>query len=153
MLIGYQIRGVYLFYVNTLFYNKRATRYIFIATLSGNIISIVLSSLLTERFGLMTPAIVLIIEKTVTTTIVVKLSRVIEPVDFRLRRMIMYTNILIVAIFTGLIFDIQNPTGNMTLMNIAYKALVLVVVGVLLMRKDFRRIKEMVSKRGWAMDT
>jgi O-antigen/teichoic acid export membrane protein len=141
MLIAYQIRGIYLFYVNTLFYNKKATRFIFIATLSGNVISILLSVLLTKQLGILTPGIVLIIEKSITTAIVVFFSRKFEPVDFKLTKMITYIVILTVGIGIGLVYDIQFPNSNINLFNTFYKILVFLLISIILMKSDYQLIK------------
>lgn len=146
LMVAYQIRGIYLFYVNTLFYNKKASRFIFIATLSGNIISIILSALLTSRFGTMTPAIVMVFEKTVTTTIVILMSRKFEPVDFKLNKLIMYVLILTSSTAIGLIFDIQDPVGNPSVLNIVYKGAIFLIVAVALIRKEFVYIKGYLEK-------
>ena len=142
MVVACQIAGIYYFHVNALFYNKIATRYIFIATLTGNFISVLLSVLLTDKIGLMTPAIVLVIEKSITTTIVVLMSKKLEPIDFDLKKMVLYIGILIGASFVGLIFNIQDPTGPITLFCLLYKAVILAAVSFFLMRKDFGVIKD-----------
>jgi O-antigen/teichoic acid export membrane protein len=142
MVIAYQVRGIYLFHVNTLFYNKRATKFIFIATLSGNLISIVLSALLTGMLGIMTPAIVLLIEKTITATIIVLISKKMEPIGFKLYKMIGYVAILAISIGVGLIFDIQNPLGGISFLNILYKLLIIMTISFLLMRSDLKNIKD-----------
>jgi O-antigen/teichoic acid export membrane protein len=147
MLIAYQIRGIYLFYVNTLFYNKKATRLIFVATLSGNLISIVLSALLTQRLGLFTPAIVLIVEKIVTTSIVVYISKQVEPIDFRLSRMLLYIGILIIGMGIGLFFDMQSIDGPINLADFLYKCVVFLLFAFFILRKDFKNILKVLKQR------
>lgn len=145
MLIAYQIHSIYLCYVNTLFYNKGATRYIFLASITGNIVSIVFSALLTAKLGIMTPAIVLIIQKLITTGITIILSNKYEKVNFKFRRMIAYVIILMVGSYIGLIYDIHYPTANMNVANILYKLLIFLIVCFLLINKDYKFIRDNIN--------
>lgn len=151
MVIAYQIRSIYLFYVNTLFYNTKATRYIFIATLGGSILSVILTSLLTSYFRLYTPAIVLLIQWIFTTVVVVSLSKKIEPVSFKLNKMIGYVLFLILVIIVGLYFDLQDPYGPITFYKLIYKGVILLISAVIIINKDIKSIttitKDIVEQR------
>jgi len=141
MLISCQISGIYYFYVNTLFYNKKAVRYIFLATLSGNLLSIFLSIGLTERLGMMTPAVVLVIEKTLTTTIVYFMSKKFEPVDFKIINMVVYVLVFLGVSGLGLIFDIIHPVGPIRFLVVIYKIIIFGIATFFLMRKDLGTIR------------
>ena len=88
MLVAYQVKSVYLFYVNTLFYNTKSTKYIFISSVSGNLVNILVSTGFTRTLGLITPAIAILIQWVITSSIVILLSRRVEPVNFKLSKMI-----------------------------------------------------------------
>lgn len=141
MLIAYQIKGVYMFYGNTLFYNKRASKFIFIATIIGNTLSIGLSIILTKPLGIMAPASILIIEKSVTTAIVIYLSRKFEPIEFKLNKMLYYLVVLILSSGIGLVYNYSHPLNQINAMNVIYKIAILALVVTILMRKDFKHLK------------
>lgn len=128
MMIGYQVRTIYLFYVNTLFYNTKATRFIFIASLSGSLVNIIITALFTKSVGLMAPAIAFLIQQIFTAVIVVLLSRKKQPVFFKIHKMILYIVILSVASSIGLYYDYKNPLGEISLINIIYKFIILLIV-------------------------
>ena len=144
MTVAYQVQGIYYFYVNTVFYNKSAVRYVFIATLTGNFISIILSALTTPILGLQTPAIVLLIANIATTTIVYLMSKKFEPVDFNIKRMIYYVILLAITMIICLFYDIKNPIGPIQVSVIAYKMIVAVIVIGMLFWEDRIRIKGVV---------
>lgn len=76
--------------MNTLFYNTKATKLIFIASVSGSLINVIFSTFFTEKFDLFTPAIAIVLQWVIVSAIVIILSRKIEPVDFKLKKMIFY---------------------------------------------------------------
>ena len=145
ILVAYQIRSVYLFYVNTLFYNTKATRYIFIATLSGSLLSVLLTATLTQYLGLLTPAIVLLIQWTVIAIIIYVLSRKIEPVNFKIKNMLLYIAILVLVSAVGLFYDITHPTGPLIWQNLLYKIVLYLVTTFVLIYREIPTIKSLFT--------
>lgn len=145
ILVAYQIRSVYLFYVNTLFYNTKATRYIFIATLSGSLLSVLLTATLTQYLGLLTPAIVLLIQWTVIAIIIYVLSRKIEPVNFKIKNMLLYIAILVLVSGVGLFYDIAHPTGPLIWQNLLYKIVLYLVTTIVLVYREIPTIKALFT--------
>ncbi len=145
ILIAYQIRSIYLFYVNTLFYNTKATRFIFLATLSGSLLSVFLSATLTQVLGLMTPAVVLLLQWMLTTGVVYLLSRKIEPVDFKIKRLLGYVGILILGSGMGLFYDICHPEGPLMWQNFLYKVVLYLMIAFLLLHRDLPTLKTMAQ--------
>ncbi|AMB99873.1 hypothetical protein AWM75_07790 [Aerococcus urinaehominis] len=96
MLIAYQIRSIYLFFINTLFYNTRGSRFIFFASLSGSLLNIIVSAKYTETFGIQTPAIAILIQNLFMAGLAIYMSNKIEPVAFGLKKMVSYVLLLIV---------------------------------------------------------
>lgn len=142
MVVAYQFKSIYLFYVNTLFYNTKSTKYIFIGSVSGSFINILVSALLTSKLGLITPAFATLAQWMVTAAIVIVLSRVIEPVNFNLRRMLFLVLQMIFVLVIGHIFDFRNPTGDLSIINIFYKIIVYVIFTFIVLYREFPEIKK-----------
>lgn len=108
MLIAYQIRAIYLFYINTLFYNTSGSKFIFFASVTGSLLNIIVSANYTETFGIHTPAIAILVQNISMTILAVYLSNKIEPVDFKLGKMVSY--VFLLTVFAALIyyFDTQS---------------------------------------------
>lgn len=145
MLIAYQIRAIYFFYVNTLFFNTKTTRFIFIASVTGSVVNIVVSSSLTSVIGLFAPAIALLVQQVIVAVIVVFLSKKLEPVDFKLNKMVIYIVVMIVTILAGQFYDFLNPTGPISILNILYKLGILGIFVVVILYKEFPMIKEQLE--------
>lgn len=145
MLVAYQLRSIYLFYVNTLFYNTKSTRFIFIASVTGSLVNIITMSSLTSVLGIFAPAVALLAQQMVVVIIVIILSRRLEPVDFKLNNMILYIIIMILAMLIGQFYDFSNPTSEISIINILYKAVILIIVTFLILYRDLPIIKEQVK--------
>lgn len=145
MLVAYQLRSIYLFYVNTLFYNTKSTRFIFIASVTGSLVNIFTMSSFTKSLGLFAPAVALFAQQFVVVIIVIFLSRRLEPVDFKLNNMILYIIIMILAMLIGQFYDFSNPTSEISIINILYKAVILIIVTFLILYRDLPIIKEQVK--------
>lgn len=143
--IAYLFKGIYYFYANTLFYNKKATRFIFIATISGSMFNILISALLTPLLGLMAPACSVFLEKALTCIVVIIMSRLIEPVDFNLMRMILYILITVFAVFIGLTLDFNMPEREISALAIVLKAAVVISMILVFFARDAYRIKPLIS--------
>lgn len=142
MLVAYQLRSIYLFYVNTLFYNTKSTRFIFIASVTGSLVNIITMSSFTKSLGLFAPAVALFAQQLVVVIIVIFLSRRLEPVDFKLNNMIIYILSMILTMLVGQFYDFMNPTAGVSLMNVLFKLIVLIIFSLLLFKKDVPKIKE-----------
>lgn len=145
MVVAYQFKSIYLFYVNTLFYNTKSTKYIFIASVSGSLFNILVSASLTNTLGLITPAFATLAQWLVTAAIVIVLSRMIEPVNFNLRRMIFLVLQMVIVLGVGQVFDFRNPTGDLSLLNILYKVIVYMVFLFVVLYREFPEIKKQVQ--------
>lgn len=139
--VAYQIYAIYLFYVNTLFYNTKATRVIFIASLSGSVLNVMISALFTREIGLLTPAIAFLIQQIFTTIIVVILSKKIEPVAFKLGSMVGNVILLALVSMIGLFYDIGHPDAPIIWQNLIYKLVIFVSVTFVLVYKYLPQIK------------
>ena len=141
MVVAYQIRGVYLFYVNTLFYNTRGTRYVFLVSVSGSLVGIALNVLLVRDFGIMAPAWALVGQYLVTAAIVVILSRSIEPVDFKLGRMSLYVILLSAVVAVGMACEYGGlDIGLCGISGPLFRGALFVVFTGAFLARDWRRI-------------
>lgn len=141
MLVAYQLKSIYLFYVNTLFYNTKSTRFIFIASVTGSLINILVMSSLTKVLGLFAPAVALLAQQIIVVMIVIFLSRRLEPVDFKLHKMIGYIVIMIITMLVGQFYDFMNPTGVISIINLLYKLIVLLIFTFIILYSEIPMLK------------
>ena len=146
IVIAYQFKSIYLFYVNTLFYNTSATRYIFTASVTGSLVNILVTSMLTSTLGLFTPAIAILIQWVVTSIIVILLSRSIEPVNFKLNKMLLYVIILVIAIFLGQHRDFVDPLDVISIYHVLYKLLLFLIIAFIIFYRDLPYVWSEVVK-------
>lgn len=149
LVVAYQIRGIYLFYVNTLFYNRRGTRLIFLVSVSGSLVGIVLNVLLVRDFGIMAPAWALVGQYLVNAALVVLLSRSIEPVDFRLGRMSVYVALLAGVVTLGMACDyVSLDAGMCTASGPRFRGVLFLIFTGVFLARDWRNIARVLNK-GW----
>ena len=141
------INSLYIFYGNTLFYNKKGTKYIWMASLSGNIVNVFICIFLTSYFDFVTPAIALVIQRTITAVVIYFISRKIEPVDFELFKMLGIIFLFICATSIGLSFDILYPNSGINIMNILFKIIVAVIAVTILFYEDRSVIINLLKKK------
>lgn len=149
--VAYQFRGIYLFYVNTLFYNKIATRYVFVVSVSSSIVGILLNVALVKQLGIMAPAIAILGQQVTAVAIVGPLSRAVERVDFQWARMLAYCALLAAVLGAGLSCDYSSSDLRLCpVSTLPYRlAIFLALASVLafLHRADIRTIMVKVIQR------
>ena len=73
--VGFSIKSIYYFYVNILYYYKKAVKVLFIATISGSLLDIILAFYLVPRYGMYGAAIAFVCAKIIVSSIVIILSK------------------------------------------------------------------------------
>lgn len=147
MLIAFQFKSIYLFYVNTLFYNTKATRVVFLASVTGNLCSVIVSALLTTKIGLVTPAIATLVQWIVTSGIVIVLSQIIEPVDFKLSKMVGYVFLMAITIIVGQFYDFINPISEISILKLMYKFSILLIMFFILFHRELPFIRKTINRK------
>ena len=128
----YVIKIAYYFFVNVLFYYKKASRFLFIATLSSSIINIVLSAVFIPLWGVYGSICGDLIGMLLRVAIVIIVSKQFDDIGLRIRDFVLNILISFVFMFAGLSFSIFKFHGEFHILYFTYKAvLVLMYVGML----------------------
>jgi len=117
----YFIKIVYSFYINLLLYSKKASKTVFIATLSGSAINLILSYFLIPRWGLYGSVVADIIAMIIRVGIIVFLSRGYNVVGYKLRDFCPTIIMAMVLTGVGLIFSYTKYMYQVNIFNILYK--------------------------------
>ena len=149
----FAIKTMYYFYVNVLFYYKKAARLLFIATLSGSILNVILSAVFIPMFSVVGSILADAVSMIVRVGIVVIICKQFEDIGLKIRDFV--ANVLIVGAFAavGLIFSYTKCPTTFEFWEFFYRVgIVVLYMGymVLVYRKQFmalvKRIKAKRSK-------
>ena len=138
--------SLYNTYSNLLFYNIKGTRYIWIASLSGNLANIAITVWLTSRFMYLMPAIAGVIQKAIMFLIVFYISRKLEPVKYELQKMMLIILLFIFATTIGLAPDIIMPNEHLNIYWFFWKTLIFIIAGTILLYDDRIIMKTLIMK-------
>ena len=127
LVIGFSIKSMYYFYVNVIMFYKQAARKLFIATIIGSLMDIVLAYLLVPRFGMYGSAVAFVLAKVITVTIVVYLSKLYDDVGYRVAKMLSIIVPSLLFMIAGLYFSYTKYLTVFSFTNLAYKILILTI--------------------------
>ncbi|PKO98498.1 MAG: hypothetical protein CVU13_10090 [Bacteroidetes bacterium HGW-Bacteroidetes-8] len=136
---------LYTAYGTLLFYNIKGTRFIWIASVSGNLTNIGFTLYFTTILTYLTPAIALVIQRVIMFIIVFTISRIIEPVKYELNKMLITILVFIVLSCLGLMPHLLTKFDGINLYFIGWKILVVFLAAFILLRKDRRLIYSFLS--------
>ncbi len=141
----FSIKTIYYFYVEVLFYHKKASRLIFIATLTSSLINIVLSYFLIARYRIAGSILADAIAMLIRVTIVVFFSLNFENIGLKVYDFIV--NFFTIALFIGLglLLSIIKYQYTFSFINLGYKILVVGIYVVLLYLKYRKQIMPLLN--------
>lgn len=141
-LIAYSVLFSFLYstYGTLLFYNIKGTRYIWIASISGNMANIGFTIYFTKLFSFLTPAIALVIQRAIMFLMVYIISRKIEPVNFELKKMLLIILCFVFFVAVGIGPSLYFITQELNLALISWKVLVFIIAALVLLYKDRQAI-------------
>lgn len=141
----YAIKTMYYFYVEVLFYHKKASKYLFTATLSGSIINLILSYFFISAYGIYGSIAADIIAMIVRVAIVVIISKRFDDIGLRVFDFIKNTAVVALFIFGGLIFSYTKYQYTFSIANFAYKVLVVVLYIAFVLFMNRKTLKPFVE--------
>ncbi|MBP5274677.1 MAG: oligosaccharide flippase family protein [Abditibacteriota bacterium] len=146
VVLVYGIKTMYYFYVNILFYYKKASRIIFTATLSGSLVNILTSAVFIPLWGVYGSIVADAIAMLVRVVIVYVISKHFE--DIGLKASDFGINFIIIAafIFAGLAPSYLFFSDKFSLINFGYKLLVIGVYCAYLYAAYRKQLKPIISK-------
>ena len=134
VVLVFAIKTIYYFYINVLFYYKKASRLLFTATLTGSLVNIALSYFMIPQWGALGSVFSDAIAMLLRVVIIVVISLHFEDVGLKIRDFVI--NFFVVAgfILVGLAPSYLQNSDTFSLWNFIYKVIiVLVYVGVVLL--------------------
>lgn len=102
---AYVFNGLYYFFVNSLFYNKKSTKYVSYCTIVSATINVVLNFTLIPKLGIVGSAIGTLCSLIIASVIALIISNKVEKIRFKWKRMYLYA-------FTGLTLSLFTFLGN-----------------------------------------
>lgn len=145
MVATFAIKTPYYFYVNILFYYKKASKYIFLATVSSSLVNVFLSYFLIREYGMYGSVAADAISMVIRVGVVVYLANKFSKIGYSLFQF--GKQILLVLLFMvfGLYFSYTRFATSVTLGNFVYKTVVLLVFLSIALLANKGSIKQTVT--------
>ena len=147
----YAIKTPYYFYSAFLFYDKTKTRFIFIATLTGNLANVCAASLLIPRFGAYGSLIADLLSTVILLIIIIFMCKKEHTAYFRFSIFLKNNLKLFVFMAAGLLPGLLLMGTDLRLVNTAYKILVWgVFTGIFLIKHKtsiFTTVKKFLHRK------
>lgn len=135
IVLVFAIKTIYYFYVEVLFFYKKASRKLFVATLSSSLINIALSAFLIPLAGVYGSIAADAVSMLIRVGIVVIFSKQFDDVGLRVRDFIMNFVTIAIFIFAGLLLSYVKYGNEFSILNFTYKiGIVLLYLGVIYVR-------------------
>ena len=146
IVLVFAIKTIYYFYVGVLFYHKKASRLLFVATLSSSLLNIFLSYFLIPAWGVVGSVAADGISMLLRVSIIVAISKRFEDVGLRVWDFV--GNFIMIAGFiaAGLALSWFCYPDTFSLLNFGYKILVVFGYVTMLVLVYGRQLMPMVSK-------
>lgn len=143
----FSIKTMYYFYVEVLFYYKKASRFLFAATLSSSLINILLSYILIPKQGILGSILADGISMIVRVAIIVSLSRKCEDIGLRIWDFILNMVCISIFILIGTYPSFKGNINQFSLPIFLYELLVVFAYIILMFIQNRKQILRML-KRG-----
>ena len=150
VVLVFAIKTAYYFYVNILFYYKKASRILFSATLSSSIVNVILSVVFIPLYGVFGSILADAISMLIRVTIVIVISKRFEEIGLRVKDFVIHFFIVGGFIFIGLVFSLFILKETFSIYNFIYKVFVVVLYILLIWiryRKEMRMLMNRVLKK------
>lgn len=127
LVVAFSIKSVYYFYVYVLYYYKKATKKIFIATVTSSLANIMIAFLLVPLYGMYGASISFLAAKIIVVLIVVIMSKKYEDIGYKVGRMLKIIIPSLLFMGAGLYFSYTKYIRIFSWTNFFYKIGVLIV--------------------------
>jgi O-antigen/teichoic acid export membrane protein len=132
IVLVFAVKTMYYFYVEILFYYKKASKYLFTATLTSSLINVILSYILICSMGVYGSILADGLSMFIRVLIIVVISRRYDDIGLCVRDFLI--NFFIIAVFmgVGLILSVYKYRDKFSLLNFGYKSVVILLYLVLI---------------------
>lgn len=146
IVLVFSIKTAYYFYVEVLFYHKKASRLIFIATLSSSLVNILLSYYFIPSLGIQGSILADALAMILRVAIVIFFSRQFENVGLNISDFVI--NFFIIALFIGigLLPSFVKQIESFSLSNLMFKVCVVTVYIVIIGLKYRTQLKPLLAR-------
>lgn len=120
----FAIKTIYYFFVEILFYYKKASRYLFTATLSSSILNVILAFVFIPILGVWGSILADGISMILRVFIVVKISNQFGNIGLKVKDFIQNIIIVFGFISLGLILSFAKYSGSFSILNFLYKCII-----------------------------
>ncbi len=150
IVICYAIKTVYYFYVQILFYYKEASRRLFVATVTGSLVNVILSYVMIPIWGVYGSIMADWIAMVIRVVIIVAVSKQYEDIGLKVKDAVINFLLVAVFIFCGLLLSYVKYGNTFSVVNFVYKAFVVLVyiaVAFVRHRKELLHYRKVLQKR------
>ena len=145
IVLVFAIKTMYYFYVEVLFYYKKASKFLFTATLSGSIVNLILSYFFIKSYGVYGSIAADAVAMILRVLIIVIISKRFDDIGLRVFDFIKNTVVVSVFIFGGLALSYTKYQYTFSLINFAYKIAVVAVYVLLVLFLNRKSIKPFIA--------
>ena len=125
----FAIKSMYYPYINLLLFEKRASRLVFITTVSSSLLNVALSALLIPSLNMYGSALADIISMILRVLIAVIIARKFNAVGFKASSFLKVVLVVVLLSGAGLYFSYTKWMYDVTLYNVGFKLLIVAVYG------------------------
>lgn len=145
IVLAYSIKSIYYFYLNLMLYYQKASRYLFLATILGSTIDIIMGVILIPMIGIYGSAIAFLIAKIFVVVIIVFISRRYNSINYKLSSMlqILIPSYLFMAI--GLFNSYRVYLYEFNITNFIFKVFVFLMYVLYLVIKYRKKITTVIN--------
>ncbi len=141
----YALKTAYYFYVAILFYNKQASRYLFIATVSSSLLNVFLSVVIVPIYGAYGSIVCDLVAMLLRVAIIYGISRKYEDIGLKLYDFIFNYLFIMITIGIGLIPSFLHFENRFSLTNFLYKVGIVFVYIAVIVYKNRSYIPTILS--------
>jgi len=126
LVIGFSIKSIYYFYVNVIFFYKQAVKKLFIATISGSLLDIILAYLLVPLYGMYGAAVAFVCAKIIMVLIIIFMSKPYNDIGYQIDKMLIIIMPSLLFMGIGLYFSYTKYRMVFNWNNFMYKLVLLI---------------------------
>lgn len=147
IVLVYGVKTTYYFYVSILFYYKSASRILFVASVVGSLINVLLSAFMIPLWGAYGSIAADAVAMLVRVLIVVIISQRFENIGLQIRDFVIQFFVIAAFIFVAMLPSYLRVDNSFSLLNFSYKVLItLIYIGIMFARYG-KPIREFFCKR------
>ncbi len=142
---SFVFNGIYYFYVNPLFYNKKGVKFIALGTFTGAILNSILNIIFIPKYSMMGAALASLIAMLVSCLLVYLISKKIEPIKLSIIRLIFISGIFLCI--SMLSFVIVGVSFGMSILIKSMIVLILLLGLILVYKNEFLKYIKLIIIR------